>query len=179
MGKKQLVLSFFESEAAADAAVASLKAWDKASEEIKLGAIGVMALDEKGKLKTHKLGARSMAQGAGIGLILALIMPITLLTGIVGGAIVGALHHKGLSMKKEDRERIAGELEGGKAAVGVLAKPEEAAAVAVKLAELGGTSETHELSEADVAEADQAAVAEASSGETVAVAMATDTEPTL
>jgi hypothetical protein len=34
------------------------KQWDKASEEIKLGAIGVLVKDDKGKIKTHKLGKR-------------------------------------------------------------------------------------------------------------------------
>ena len=39
MAKKQLVLAFFENEAAADKAVGELKAWDKANKDIKLGAI--------------------------------------------------------------------------------------------------------------------------------------------
>ena len=38
MAKKQLVLAFFENEAAADEAVKAIKGWDKASKEVKLGA---------------------------------------------------------------------------------------------------------------------------------------------
>ena len=54
---KQLVLAVFENEAAADGAVDALKGWDKATSEIKLGAIGVLVKDEKGKIKTHKVGS--------------------------------------------------------------------------------------------------------------------------
>jgi uncharacterized membrane protein len=160
MGKNQLVLSFFENEAAADAAVTELKAWDKLSDDVKLGAIGVLVLDDKGKVKTSKLGARSTGHGAGIGLILVLLTPVGLIAGVVGGAVLGALHHRGLSMSKEDRANIGTQLEGGKAAVGVLVKPEEAAPVAAKLTGLGGSSKTHDLPDADVEEAATAAAAE-------------------
>ena len=56
MTKQQLVLAFFENEAAADQAVNAVKQWDKASKEVKLGAIGVLVKDDKGKIKTQKLG---------------------------------------------------------------------------------------------------------------------------
>ena len=80
MSKKEVVLAIFENEAAADAAVASLKDWDKIDDDVKLNAIGVLVLDDKGKIKTHKLGKRSVGKGAGIGLVLALIAPPTLLS---------------------------------------------------------------------------------------------------
>ena len=67
MAENQVVLGVFADEAAADAAVESLKAWDKASDEVKLTSIGVLVLDDKGALKTHKMGSRSKAKGAGIG----------------------------------------------------------------------------------------------------------------
>ena len=117
----QVVLAFFKDEPAADAAVESLKAWDKIDDEVKLSAIGVLALDEQGKVKTQKLGSRSITKGAGIGLLLALITPLGLGV-VIAGAGFGALHHKGLGLKGEDRDRIAAELAGGKAAVGVLVK---------------------------------------------------------
>ena len=159
MSDKQVVLAIFKDEAAADAAVESLKAWDKADDDIKLNAIGVLVLDDKGKIKTHKLGRRSVGKGAGIGLILAIIAPPSLLAGVIGGGVLGALHHKGLGLKAEDRDRIAAELSDGKAAVGVLAADVEASAVSAKLAELGGTAEVLNVSEQDAAEA--AAVAPA------------------
>ncbi len=106
---------------------------------MKLSAIGVLVLDEHGEIKTHKLGKRSIGKGAGIGLVLAVIAPPTLLAGAIGGCILGAFHHKGLGLTAQDRDRIAANLAGGGAAVGVLAGDYEASAVADKLAEFGGT----------------------------------------
>jgi len=88
MAENQVVLGVFADEAAADAAVESLKAWDKASDEVKLTSIGVLVLDDKGALKTHKMGSRSKAKGAGIGLLLAVVAPPTLLAGVVGGGVL-------------------------------------------------------------------------------------------
>ena len=80
-----------------------------------------------------------------------------MLAGAVFGGIVGSFFRKGLGMSKEDLARIDGELNGGKAAVCILAAPDEAAAVSAKLAELGGKPETHEVSEEVVQEAETAA----------------------
>ena len=156
MAQKTVVLAFFKDEAAADDAVESLKAWDKADDDIKLNAIGVLVLDDKGKIKTHKLGKRSVGKGAGIGLVLAVIAPPTLLAGVIGGGLLGAFHHKGLGLKAEDRDRIAAELSGGKAAVGVLVDEDQATRLRDKLTELGGTAEVHEVTEEAVAEVETA-----------------------
>ena len=158
MSEKQLVLAFFDTEDEADRAVDHLKQWDKASKEIKLGAIGVLVKDDKGKIKTHKLGSRKTGTGAVLfALVGVLSGGITVVGGAVIGALFGSLFHKGLGMSKEDLARIGGELDGGKAAVAVLADPQEAAAITAKLAELGGRPETHEVSEEVVQEAETAA----------------------
>ena len=158
MAKQQLVLAFFENEAAADEAVNAVKQWDKASKEIKLGAIGILVKDDKGKIKTHKLGKRKTGTGAVLfGLAAVLTGGATLLAGAVFGGIVGSFFRKGLGMSKDDLARIDGELNGGKAAVCILAAPDEAAAVSAKLAELGGQPESHEVSEEVVQEAETAA----------------------
>ncbi len=159
MADTRVVLGIFAGEEDADAAVASLKAWDEADDDIKLNAIGVLVLDDKGKIKTHKLGKRSVGKGAGIGLVLAVIAPPTLLAGIIGGGVLGALHHKGLGLKAEDRDRIAAELTDGKAAVGVLAAAPQAVAIKDKLAELGGAAEILEVTDEAIAEADAVAPA--------------------
>jgi uncharacterized membrane protein len=159
MSEKQVVLAIFPDEAAADAAGQALKQWDKADDDIKLNAIGVLVLNDKGKIKTHKLGRRSTGKGAGIGLVLAIIAPPTLLAGVIGGGVLGALHHKGLGLNQEDRDRIATELSNGKAAVGVLAAQLEATAVSAKLSELGGSAEVFTLGENEVAEVDAVAPA--------------------
>jgi uncharacterized membrane protein len=159
MSDKQVVLAIFKDEAAADAAVASLKTWDKATDDIKANAIGVLVLDKNGKLKTHKLGKRSTGKGAGIGIALAVIAPASLVAGAIGGGVLGALHHKGLGLDDDERDQIAAQLTDGKAAVGVLAEDVEASDISAKLTELGGSTKVHTLSKEAVAEIDKAAPA--------------------
>jgi hypothetical protein len=158
MAKQQLVLAFFDNEAAADAAVNSVKQWDKASKDVKLGAIGILVKDDKGKIKTHKLGARKTGTGAVLFALAAVLTGgATLVAGAVFGGILGSFFRKGLGISKEDLARIDGELSGGKAAVCVLASPAEAAAVSDQLAMLGGKPESHEVSEEVVQDAVTAA----------------------
>ena len=148
MAKKQLIMAFFTDEAAADAAVNSIKMWDKASKEIKLGAIGILVKDDKGKIKSHKLGQKKTGTFAVLGALAGVLSGgVTVLGGAVVGGILGAFFHKGLGLSKEDLARIGGELDGGKAAVGVLVQPDEAAGVSAKLAELGGKLEIHEVTD--------------------------------
>ena len=145
---KQLVLAFFENEAAADQAVDAVKQWDKASKDVKLGAIGILVKDDKGKIKTHKLGKRKTGTGAALfGLAAVLTGGATLVGGAIVGGILGSFFHKGLGMSKDDLARIDGELDGGRAAVCILAQSDEADSVSAKLAELGGAPETHEVTE--------------------------------
>ena len=113
-------------------------------------------LDEKGKLKIDKAGPRSTIAGAGIGLILAMLTPVGLAVGIIGGGILGALHHKRMWISDADRERIGRELTGGKAAVGVVTDKTSVAAISAALADLGGVPESHELDDAALAELDAA-----------------------
>ena len=88
---------------------------------------------------------------------MALVTPVGLAAGLIGGGLLGALHHKNLGLDEADRDRIGSELQGGKAAVGVLAPVSEATVVADKLIELGGTVETHPVSDEAVEEAQTAA----------------------
>lgn len=155
MGNKTVVLAVFANEAAADSAAQTLKDSGLASKD----AIGILVLNEKGEVKTEKVGKRSTGKGAGIGLALALFTPVGLAVGVVGGGLAGALHHKGLGLDKADREHLGSALTDGKAAVGVLAPVSEADAVSAKLTELGGTTESHAVSDDDLEEANQAATA--------------------
>jgi uncharacterized membrane protein len=157
MGKKQVVLGVFADEAAADTAAQSLKDWDKLDDEVKLHAIGVLVLDKDGKVKTHKLGRRAWGKGAGIGVVLAALLPPTLIAGAVAGGVLGSLVHKGLGIDSAERDDIAKALQDGKAAVGALVTDDEASAVSQKLGELGG--DTRVLSPSDEAVAEVDAVA--------------------
>jgi uncharacterized membrane protein len=161
MADKQLVLAIFDNEAAADTAAGQLASWDKTSKDVELNAIGVLVMDDKGKIKQHKMGARSTGKGAGIGLILAMLTPVGLVGGVVGGAVLGRLRRKGLGIGEADRDRISAELAQGRAVVGVLAPDEQAKAIQDKLTELGGRAEAHATSDAVLEEAAKEAPAEA------------------
>lgn len=162
MSNKQVVLAIFADEGTADAAVEALKDWDDLDHDVKLKAIAVMALDEEGKLKTEKLGKHyGVVKGAVEGTLLTILLaPIGGPLGLtIVGGIVGATYHESLGLHGEDRDRIAAALESGQAAVGVLVKNENAAKVADKLAELGGTPETHDVSDEAEAAAETAEAA--------------------
>ncbi len=158
MPNHTVVLAVFNDETSADDAAALLKE----SHLAKGDAIGVLALNEKGELKAEKVGKRSWGKGGGIGAVVALVTPVGLAAGLIGGGLLGALHHKNLGLSDADRDRLHRELEGGKAAVGVLAPLAEAAVVADFLTEQGGTPETHPVSDEAVEEAQTAATAEQS-----------------
>ena len=155
---KQLVLAIFGTEEDADAAVTAVKSWDKASKDVKLGAIGILVKDDEGKIKTHKLGKRKTGTGAVIGAVAAAIASggLSLVGGAVVGGILGAFFHKGLGLSKDDMTRLDSELDGGKAVVAILAAADEAEAVTAKLTELGGASETHEVSDEAIEQASSA-----------------------
>jgi hypothetical protein len=92
-----------------------------------------------------KVGARSWGAGAGIGACLFVLGPAALGVGLLGGTAAGGLHHKGLKLSDEDRARIAADLGAGKAAVGVLAKMEDATTIDKQLTELGGATSSHDV----------------------------------
>jgi hypothetical protein len=149
MSDKQLVLSFFPREVAADNAAVALKDSGIAHGD----AIGILTLDSKGRLKQDKVGARSTGKGAAIGGALFLLGPAVLGVGVLGGTAAGALHHKNLGLSDADKARLAVELNAGKAAVGVLSHSDTAPAISDRLTQLGGVSEAHELSDQAVAAA--------------------------
>jgi hypothetical protein len=163
--QQQLVLSIFDDEAAADSAAESLKNWDGYSFEMKMGPIGVLVLDEKGQIKETKLGPRSTGKGAGIGLVLAIIAPPSLLVGLVGGGAIGHFRHKGIGLDQADRDRIVAELAGGKAAVGVMALPRQAQVISETLTDLGGKPEVFDVSDEALEAVAAAAPAETDGGE--------------
>ena len=146
MTEHRIVLGIFPGEAEADAAVKSLLDWEKKNNVVSRP-VGVLVVDKNGQIKEHKLGKRSGKAGAGIGLVLAVIAPPTLLAGMIGGGLLGHFHHKGLGLTDADRERLAAELTGGKAAVGVLVEEDlEAAMIASELTDRGGITEIHLVS---------------------------------
>lgn len=143
MAEKQLVLSFFADEPAADAAAAALKDSGITSGD----AIGILVLDAVGNLKVDKVGARSWGAGAGIGAALVVLGPAVLGVGVLGGTAAGGLHHKGLKLSDADKQRISADLGDGKAAVGALARIEDAPVIQKQLTELGGATSSHDVAD--------------------------------
>src|SRR3954454_11898263 len=153
MTDRQLVISVFADEPAADAAASNLKD----SGLVDGDTLGILVLDDKGKIKQDKIGKRATVKGAGVVAVLALLTPVGLGVAVAGGAAAGALHHKGLGLSDQDKMRITGQLTEGKAAVGVLARWEDEPNVSSKLTELGGTSEAHLVTDEGLAAAASAA----------------------
>jgi hypothetical protein len=153
VAEKRLVISVFDAEADAHAAAAALKDTRASVDD----AVAVLVLDKDGELKTHKTGTTSGGKGMAAGAVLGLLGPVGLGIGVLGGGLLGKLHHKNLGLDDADRERIGAALRGGKAAVGVLADPDELVAVESILVGRGGETEAHELDEAALREAAESA----------------------
>ena len=153
MADKRLVISIFDTENDADEAAAALKA----SRAAGVDAVGVMVLDSDGKLKTHKVGATSGGKGLVFGAVAALLGPVGLGVGMLGGGALGLMHHKNLGLEDADRERVATALKEGGAAVAVVAELRELVAVESILVEQGGQTDTRELDEAALREAVESA----------------------
>jgi hypothetical protein len=143
MANRQLVLAVFPDEMAADSAAVALKE----SGIAKGDAVGILVLDANSKLKQDKVGAHSTGKGAAIGGVIAVVGTALLGPAVLGGAAVGALHHKNLGLSDADKARLSEQLSAGKAAVGVMAHFDTAPAISDRLTQLGGTPERHELTD--------------------------------
>ena len=82
MADRQLVLAVFPDERAADSAAAALKDSGIADGD----AIGILALDDDGKLKQDKVGAHSTGKGAAIGGVIAVFSTAVLGPAVLAGA---------------------------------------------------------------------------------------------
>ena len=86
----ELVIVYFPSADEAQAAGKQLKEWDKDVKHVELGAISILTMDDKGKLKEEKIGARAGGKGAKRGVPAGAALGI--LSGgatLIGGALVG------------------------------------------------------------------------------------------
>lgn len=183
---KQLIIALYDNEAAAQKAAEDLKAWDKANDDVKAGAVGVLVSDGKGGIKQDLTGPRAGGKGAAIGAILGLIAAVptgglSLLGGIlgggVGGGIIGSFFHKHLGMSEQERDGLAKEIAGGCAAVGVLAEADEAGAFTAKLIALGGKPKSYDVSDEAAEQATAVGAAEAAGSATAAETPAADAAP--
>ncbi len=158
----KLVVAYYVNAAAAEAAADDLKQWDDDNKDVKLGAIGIITIDEhSGEVRVDEIGQRNTkkgalwgtAIGAGLGILTAGIALIPgMIIGAALGAGAGALDHKSLGMSDEDVHDLAAHLKGGGAALGVMCDDFEMAAVSAKMAEVGGKTGEYVL-EAEAATA--------------------------
>jgi predicted flap endonuclease-1-like 5' DNA nuclease len=172
---KNVIISFFDNKEAAAAAAQSLKTWDKAHDDIKLGGIGILTWENE-KIKTRLVGNRATGTGAKLGVILGVAAGVLsggvtvlggALVGVAGGALMGTLFHKHLGLKDADKQRLEQHLQSGGAVVVVMADADEVDATKAELAVLGGKVENYVVPEVTVAEIEEAS---ASAGEGVTVA---------
>ena len=152
---KHVIIGYFPSEEEATEAARQIKKWDKAYDDIKLGGIGVLTWG-KNKIKTRKVGRRAAGTGAKWGLALGAVTGIlsggvTLIggaaAGVVGGAVLGALFHKSLGLTDADKERLEQHLQGGGAAVVVMADANEVYPTQAEITRLGGRVEDYQVPE--------------------------------
>jgi hypothetical protein len=147
-----LVIAFFGSGEEADTAASRLVTWTRSNPLARLEAVAVLAKDPHGTLSaTSRLGPRETRKGAGIGLLAGAIgviasggLPLKqgLLAGAAGGGAVGWFFHKSLRLDAETAAGIAHRLDPGRAAVAVVLPARQAAAIADRLEEYGGTRDT-------------------------------------
>ena len=100
---KQVIFALFADEAAAEAAAASLEAWDKDEKSITLDTVAVLTVDKKGKLKSSVPGrVATAAKGAGAGVVITVLFG-TLIGGPlflpIAGGVLGAISGKGLGSR--------------------------------------------------------------------------------
>ncbi len=150
----RLVVAYYVNEEAARAAAEDLKNWDDKNKEVKLGAMAVMTINDRGELHADEIGQRNTKSGAlwgtaigvGIGLLTAGIGLIPgLLLGAGGGAAIGALSHKDVGMSDDQHAAMVAHLKNGGAALAVMADDFEVETTLAKMVEEGGRTETYEV----------------------------------
>lgn len=130
--EKKLVWGLFENMTTAETAAYAMKGWDKASKDVKLGAIGAIYKNKKGSIKTKKFGSRNIGKGAEVGTIVgvvaALLPAVTLVGGLaagaVGGAALGLFSKKGLGLSNDELKQISDAIHGDQVVLLALADDE-------------------------------------------------------
>lgn len=165
-----VVIAIFGSEDDAKQASKALQSWDKANDDIRLGAIGTVS--KKGD-KVHTSVGRKTGSGAKVGAVLGVTAAvlsggITLVPGLVGGAaaggVLGTFFKKSTNLSKEEIQQLGNKLDAGKVALIVAVSENEVDATKKQLAGSGGEVESYEVSSEALEEVAQATDAAAASG---------------
>jgi len=159
------VIAIFADQSAAEQAIDSLKSWDHANAEIKLGAVGTLV--KKGnKVTTHvgRMSGKGAATGAIIGVIAAVLSGgLTMVGGVVRGValggVIGTFMKRSLNLTEAEIQAIGAELDGGKVAVVVTCDAYEIEGTTAQLSNAGGVVRVYTIPQQDLAEVDQALTA--------------------
>lgn len=150
----ELIIAYFPTPDEAHAAGKEMQEWDKDLKHFELGAISILTIDDKGKLKEDKVGARAGRKGAKWGVIAGAALGIlsgglTLvggaIVGLAAGAIGGSLFHKKIGMTDEDQTKLENHLKDGGAALAIMMDPEEMEAVVYQLKQLDADVATYNI----------------------------------
>lgn len=156
---ESVVVAVFEDRSTAEAAIEGLKGWDKASDDVKLGAIGLL-FKEDGRVRSvigHQTG-RGLKVGAIVGVIAGVLSGGI---GLAGGAAAGALlggalgsfFSKSLNLARAECDALGMELELGKAAVVVTVDEYELSPIRLNLEHAGGVCKLYDVPQEAVNEA--------------------------
>ncbi len=159
---KHVIVAFYKNDIDADGAVDSLKRWEDANKDIKLGTVGTI-YKEKGKVKT-KVGHKSGKWAKG-GVVLGIIAGV--LSGgvtVVGGAVVaglaggvlGAFFKKSTNLTKDEVNKIGDALDKGQVAVIVTCDQDEVQPTSDALTKFGGTVQAYAVDKGALTDAAKA-----------------------
>jgi len=144
-----VIVATFENETAADQAIKALKGWDKASDEIKLGAIGkIYKKGDKLKTSQERKTGKGAKVGAALGVTAAVLSGgVTLAAGVVTGGVMGGIagsfFKKSLHLTTNEVQAIGAELDTGRAAVVVACEEPEVGPTSAQLTGSGGIVKTY------------------------------------
>ena len=150
----ELVIAYFPSADEAQEAGKQLKEWDKENKHLKFGAMSILTMNDKGKLKEEKVGARAGGKGAKWGVVAGAALGIlsggaTLiggaLVGLAAGGLGGSLFHKKIGMNDEDQAKLEKHLKDGGAALAVMLDLEEMEATVSQLNRLDAEVATYNI----------------------------------
>jgi len=156
---ENVVVAVFEDRPAAEAAIERLKQWDKASEDIKLGAVGLLYKDgDRVKSAINRRTGSGLKVGAIVGVIAGVLSGgIGLIGGAVAGGLLGGVlggfFTKSLNLTQEECNLLGMELEMGKAAVVITVDEHELVPTRLNLEHSGGVCKVYAVPKEAVNEA--------------------------
>jgi hypothetical protein len=137
---KHLVIAIFDTPSAGEVAARTLTRETRA--EGRSGSIGMLMLDDTGKIAVGKLGARTTDGDIGVGAVLDVIA-----AALTGGVMPrrASFFDARSELSTDDVARLAADIEAGQAAVAVLDQQPLAERAVVELTRLGAKAEVHRL----------------------------------